>query len=628
MSYQVLARKYRPQSFQEVVGQEPIVTTLQNAVAGQRIHHAYLFSGLRGVGKTTVARLMAKALNCAEGPTPQPCNRCSSCAEIAESRSIDVLEIDGASNRGIDAVRELRETVRYSPSRDRTKVYIIDEVHMLTPEAWNALLKTLEEPPPHVVFLFATTDYRKIPLTILSRCQHFEFRKIAHADMVAHLRKVADGEKVSVPAGVVDLIARLAEGSLRDAQSALDQVIAFSGDALTEEQARTILGVIDRDLITDFFAAVRSGDCARLLEIIEAVFDKGYQPTQFLEDLMALGRDLLLARAVADPRRFLPGGPEEVEELIARAAPFSEDELLRLLELLTREEGRVRSSSHPRYLLEAMAIKMARLADLTPIEDLIARAGRTAAPADEGQRGPAPAAGGSSPAPSGRPDRRSSPGIEAAAGAQPSPGSDGAAAEPRTPPGAGADEPTRASRTAAASPADPALVESILKHVQETRGALGGFLAHAAWVEIADGALEIAFDARQSYFKEKVESRDNLDYLRAAARRVAGRDLAVRVVPASAAPGMPTAMPGMPAAAPGKPAAAPATAVAAPGTPAAAPGMTVAAPGATAAASGRPAAAPVSDESRRRLHEAALNEPIVKSLMETLGGQIVDVDQA
>ena len=191
MSYQVLARKYRPQTFEEVVGQKPIVTTLQNAVANNRIHHAYLFSGLRGVGKTTVARLMAKSLNCAKGPTPIPCNACPSCREIAETRSMDVLEIDGASNRGIDAVRELRETVRYAPARDRYKVYIIDEVHMLTNEAWNALLKTLEEPPAHVVFLFATTDYRKLPLTILSRCQHFEFRKIPQGEMAAHLgRKI------------------------------------------------------------------------------------------------------------------------------------------------------------------------------------------------------------------------------------------------------------------------------------------------------------------------------------------------------------------------------------------------------------------------------------------------------
>jgi len=320
VSYQVLARKYRPQTFEEVVGQKPIVTTLQNAVANRRIHHAYLFSGLRGVGKTTVARLMAKSLNCVKGPTPVPCNACPSCLEIAETRSMDVLEIDGASNRGIDAVRELRETVRYAPARDRSKVYIIDEVHMLTNEAWNALLKTLEEPPPHVVFLFATTDYRKLPLTILSRCQHFEFKKIPQAEMAAHLGRMATGEKVQVPQAVVDLISRMAEGSLRDAQSALDQVIAFSGANVTEETARTILGVIDRDLILDFYDAVRGRDYARLVEIVETVFEKGYQPALFLEDLMAYGRDLLLVSVLADPARHIAGGADEVKALLMGSA--------------------------------------------------------------------------------------------------------------------------------------------------------------------------------------------------------------------------------------------------------------------------------------------------------------------
>ncbi|HXH28739.1 MAG TPA: DNA polymerase III subunit gamma/tau, partial [Candidatus Polarisedimenticolia bacterium] len=310
MSYQVLARKYRPQTFEEVVGQKPIITTLQNAVEQKRLHHAYLFSGLRGVGKTTVARLVAKALNCAQGPTPRPCNACPSCTEIAQSRSLDVMEIDGASNRGIDDVRELRETVRYAPARDRYKVYIIDEVHMLTEAAWNALLKTLEEPPPHVVFVFATTDYRKIPLTILSRCQHFEFRKIAEAEMLAHLRRVAEGESVKTEPGALELVARMAEGSLRDAQSAFDQVIAFCGRTVTEEQARTILGVVDRELITGFYAAVRAQDCPRLVEIVDTVFERGYQPVHFLEDLMAHGRNLLLARVLPDPAAALSAGAE------------------------------------------------------------------------------------------------------------------------------------------------------------------------------------------------------------------------------------------------------------------------------------------------------------------------------
>src|SRR5262245_55300226 len=227
---------------------------------------------------------MAKSLNCVKGPTPTPDNTCSSCQEIAETRSMDVLEIDGASNRGIDDIRELRETVRYAPARDRYKVFIIDEVHMLTDPAWNALLKTLEEPPAQVVFVFATTEYREIPRTILSRCQHFEFRKVSPADLLAQLRKVAEGEGASVEPSVFELVARVAEGSLRDALSALDQVIAFSGTTVTDEKARTILGVVDRELIHGFYQAVRERDCARLVDIVDTVFEKGYQPVEFLED--------------------------------------------------------------------------------------------------------------------------------------------------------------------------------------------------------------------------------------------------------------------------------------------------------------------------------------------------------
>jgi DNA polymerase III subunit gamma/tau len=433
MSYQVIARKYRPQTFEAVVGQKPIVTTLRNAVAQSRIHHAYLFSGPRGIGKTTVARLLAKALNCAKGPTPDPCNACSSCAEIAQSRSMDVLEIDGASNRGIDNVRELRETVRYAPARDRYKVFIIDEVHMLTDPAWNALLKTLEEPPPNVVFIFATTEYREIPRTILSRCQHFEFRKVPPAELLAHLKSVAEGEKVTVEPGVFELLIRVAEGSLRDALSALDQVVAFSGANVTDEQARTILGVVDRELITDFFKAVRERDCGRLVGIIDTVFEKGHQPVEFLEDLMAHARDLLLARAVPDPERYVAGTPAEIAALAKEAAGFGEDDLLRLLELMTREEPRLKHSTHARFLLEALAIKLARLADLEPIEAILARL--------EGAGGPTTGVPGNGPGAPPRPR----PGVATApvGGGAPAPTAGGAS------PTAGAVSPTTAPLTTA-----------------------------------------------------------------------------------------------------------------------------------------------------------------------------------
>jgi DNA polymerase-3 subunit gamma/tau len=552
LSYQVLARKYRPQTFEEVIGQKPIVVTLQNAVSQNRIHHAYLFSGLRGIGKTTVARLMAKSLNCEKGPTPRPCNACASCDEIAASRSLDVLEIDGASNRGIDAIRELRETVRYAPARDRYKIYIIDEVHMLTPEAWNALLKTLEEPPSHVVFLFATTDYRKIPLTILSRCQHFEFTKISFSGIRGHLEHMAQGEKVEVQPGALDLIARLAEGSLRDAQSALDQVIAFSGDSVSEEQARTILGVIDRELVTGFYAAVRERDCDRLVAIVGTVFDRGYQPVQYIEDLMAYGRDLLLASALPDPGRHLTGTAEEIASLVETSRAFGEDALLRLLELMTREEVRVKNSAHPRFLLEALAIKLSRLADLRPIEDLLAHLERP--PDDPGPRAPRPRTAAPGQVPPPRRGRDT---------ASPDPGDAAAAPSPRP-------------RTVG----DQAGVEAILKKVHEERGALGAFLGQAAWVEIREDAFLIAFGEKQSFFREKVESREAIDYLKRTAREIVGRDLTIHVE--------------------------------------------VTTPTLIDTAEVSPAEAEASR--KRRLREDAMKEPAIQKLLESFGGEIIDVD--
>jgi len=598
VSYQVLARKYRPQTFEEVVGQAPIVTTLRNAVEQNRIHHAYLFSGLRGVGKTTVARLFAKALNCVKGPTTAPCNVCASCSEIAASRSLDVLEIDGASNRGIDAVRELRETVRYAPARDRNKVYIIDEVHMLTTEAWNALLKTLEEPPAHVVFIFATTEYRKIPLTILSRCQHFEFRKIAHAELLAHLAVVAKGEEVSVPPAVLDLVARMAEGSLRDAQSALDQVIAFSGAAVDEEQARTILGVIDRELVTGFFDAVKARDCERLLGIVETIFDKGYQPVPFLEDLMGHGRDLLLARVLADPSRRVAGAPEEIRALAVRASAFTEDELLRLLELLTREEPRLKGSAHPRFLLEAMAIKMTRLADLRPLEELIVRLeGSGQAPADPRPSSSRTAAAGSLPA-------RAAPSTAPVVSPPVAP-----AGSPVVPAGPSIGLPSEAASSEGRGMTEGigmAEVEAILKRVHEERAALGGFLGQASWVEIRDGALRIAFLEKHSFFREKVQSRDSAEYLKRVAREVSGRDLVIQVSIAT------------PAAAASKPDPAPKAGTAATAGPAAEAGSgTIARP---------PANAEADEARKRRLKDEALREPAMQKLLETFGGEIVDVD--
>ncbi len=659
MSYQVIARKYRPQTFEDVVGQKPIVTTLRNAVTGSRLHHAYLFSGPRGIGKTTVARLLAKSLNCAEGPTATPCNKCSSCAEITQSRSMDVLEIDGASNRGIDDIRELRETVRYAPARDRYKVFIIDEVHMLTDPAWNALLKTLEEPPPNVVFVFATTEYREIPRTILSRCQHFEFRKVAPAEMLAHLREVAKGEKVAVEPGALDLIARVAEGSLRDALSALDQVIAFSGDTVGVDEARTILGVVDRELILDFVEAVRTRDSGRIVGIVDAIYEKGYQPVEFLEDLMGYTRDLLLARTVADPGRFIAGTAEEIAALTARAAGFDEDALLRMLEILTREEGRLKHSAHARYLLEALGIRLARLADLAPVEELLARLEGGGSPVAPGPGGggptssrprpgpgtsnaspfaPAPTAS-AAPAPTAPApatpawiapqatvatpvgdagDRAPLSALRAVLQSVPSPaapkkpaagGPTGATLRAVPPP---ADEPPTAAVEPAAAgvppvaitdapfdPADP--LEAIRRQVHQERSSLGSILDQAAGIEIAGDTLRILYAPAQAFFRDKVKSRESLDLLRRVARAAAGRPIAIEVE--TAGPGVRTA-----------PAPRPLAGLA-PIAPAHAPGD---------GRAGGPRSA--DDPERHRLFEQASREPAVRSLLEVFGGEIIDIE--
>jgi DNA polymerase III subunit gamma/tau len=609
MSYQVIARKYRPQTFEEVVGQRPIVTTLKNAVEQRRIHHAYLFSGPRGVGKTTVARLLAKSLNCAQGPTPIPCNACSSCAEIAQSRSMDVLEIDGASNRGIENIRELRETVRYAPARDRYKVFIIDEVHMLTDPAWNALLKTLEEPPAQVVFVFATTEYREIPRTILSRCQHFEFRKVPPTELLAHLAKVAQGEGVTVEPQVFDLIARVADGSLRDALSALDQVIAFSGSQVTGDQARTILGVVDRELILGFYQAVRERDCARLVGIVDTLFEKGYQPVEFVEDLMAHGRDLLLLRALPDTGHLVAGTEEELRALRERAASWNEDELLRILELLTREAPRLRSSSHARFLLEALAIKLARLSDLRPIEEILARLETPGRPADAG----APPATAPPAGPRTGPSRGSGLGM---AGGPVSAARTANSASTATPaavtapgavvmpePGAALAPPVAGSD---APPQSEALVEALLRRIHDERAAVGAMLEQAAWIQVEEDLLRVVFAEKHGFFRDKVQSREVSDYIRRVGREMAGRELRLQVE--CGAPGV----------------AAAAAAATAPPIARVAP---VAAHRVPAGAGAPPVSAALnSDPGRRALVERALEEPALRSVLDLFEGEIVEIE--
>src|SRR5512135_2943846 len=294
MSYQVLARKWRPQVFEDVVGQGHITRTLQNAIASGRLAHAFLFSGPRGVGKTTTARILAKALNCAEGPTPRPCGKCDSCVETAAGTSVDVIEIDGASNRGIEHIRELREAVKYAPVGGKNKVYVIDEVHMLTNEAFNALLKTLEEPPPHVIFIFATTEPQKIPATIHSRCQRYGFKRIALSEIAAKLREIATKEGITVSEQGLVMIARAAEGSMRDSQSLLDQALSYSGMTIADRDLQTILGAVAQETLRTFADGLFAQDAAVLLGQVDQLLEQGQDMRQFLVGLVEHIRNLIV----------------------------------------------------------------------------------------------------------------------------------------------------------------------------------------------------------------------------------------------------------------------------------------------------------------------------------------------
>ena len=341
MVYEVLARKWRPQFFQDVVGQEHITQTLVNAIKSDRIAHAYLFSGARGVGKTSVARILAKALNCLELEDGNPCGRCTSCLEITRGSSVDVQEIDGASNRGIDEIRELRENIKYMPSASRFRVYIIDEVHMLTLQAFNALLKTLEEPPPHVKFIFATTEPHKVPITILSRCQRFDFKRIAVSLIMKHIEEITEKEGIEISKPGVSIIAREAEGSMRDAESLLDQVISYAGTKVTEKDIIDILGIIDRDLLFDISGAIIDGSAEKCIEIVEKIYSYGYDIKEFYRALMDHFRNMIVC-LIASDRNLLDLTGDDLDALKTQATRAGLERLQQSLNILIAREESLR----------------------------------------------------------------------------------------------------------------------------------------------------------------------------------------------------------------------------------------------------------------------------------------------
>lgn len=372
MSYQVIARKWRPQTFEEVTGQEAITRTLQNSIQMQRLHHAFIFSGPRGCGKTTTARILAKAINCFEGLTTKPCGNCSSCQEITANNAIDVLEIDAASNTGVDNVRDvIINTIAINPARDRYKIFIIDEVHMLSISAFNALLKTLEEPPKHIVFILATTELHKLPQTILSRCQHFEFKTIAAEAIAKRLRIIADAESIAISDDALMMIAFAGQGSMRDAQSAFDQVISFAGTEITESDIRSALGIINQQVLADFTLAVANRNEEKLIRLVSDITAIGYDLRQFCRDLMVHFRNLLMLKTVGYDQEILPIMKSELTSYKEQAGYFSNQDLVRFFNLLANLEQEIKTSTQPRFHLEIGLIKLAQLTKLQSLEEII-----------------------------------------------------------------------------------------------------------------------------------------------------------------------------------------------------------------------------------------------------------------
>jgi DNA polymerase III subunit gamma/tau len=529
MAYQVIARKWRPQTFDEVTGQEPITRTLRNAIEHQRLHHAYLFSGARGVGKTTSARLLAKALNChkAKQPTPTPCrsddpDQCSSCREITESRSIDVQEIDAASNTGVDNVRDaIIASVGIAPARDRYKVFIIDEVHMLSGAAFNALLKTLEEPPPRVVFIMATTERHKVPETILSRCQQFEFRTIATAKILERLKLIAKAEKISVPDDALREIARTGEGSMRDAQSALDQVISFAGDKIKKEDVEMALGIAGADTLKRIIDSIASNKAAEAIAAIDDIVMRGHDLRNFCRDLLAHFRDLLVTK-VSGNEELLESAVCEPQELKRQADLFSESDLVRFFHSLAETETKLRAATQPRYQLEIGIVKLMELRGVETIGEIIQRlaeleknlGGESSSSSSRTPSG----SGGSSTSTKSSPERP--PTSSRPAGTS----FTAAAVSPAL------EKEVEESVESVVPPVEASAIDKVKSVLESQRKMLLVTALDSAQVTVLEEGefyVEFAPDAR--HFRDTLSRLENIKIVQDACRQVAGREIGVRI---------------------------------------------------------------------------------------------------
>ena len=370
MSYMVIARRWRPQQFDDIIAQEHVSKTLSNTIANNRIAHSYIFTGPRGIGKTSTARILAKALNCEKGPTPTPCNECASCKAITEGNSLDVLEIDGASNRGIDEIRNLRENIRFTPSMGQYRIYIIDEVHMLTKEAFNALLKTLEEPPKHAIFIFATTEIHRVPATILSRCQRFDFKRIPLKTIISHLQHICESDEIKVNEEALLQIAKKADGSMRDAQSILDQIISYSGKEIKFEDVAQALGIIHQDIFFDLTEHIHNNDLKALILLSRDVFNSGYDLNEFLLGLEDHFRNLLITRTMQSTD-LVDASENYLERYKEIADKFSENDLIAYLQIVTNTAVEIKRSQQPDLKFELGLIKMAKMPSAKDVSTIL-----------------------------------------------------------------------------------------------------------------------------------------------------------------------------------------------------------------------------------------------------------------
>jgi DNA polymerase-3 subunit gamma/tau len=548
MSYQVIARKYRPQTFRDLAGQTHVTETLANAIQLNRVAHAYIFSGARGVGKTTAARILAKALNCEKGPIADPCGVCASCTEIAAGSSMDVIEIDAASNRGIDQIRELRDMVRYAPAAARTKVVILDEAHMLTDEASNALLKTLEEPPDRVIFVMATTEPEKLADTIRSRAQHFHFRALTFGEITGRLQEIAGKEGLQIETDALGVIARAAEGSLRDALSLLEQARAFCGDVIPDKQVRELLGIVPEDALDELVGAIAEGSADRALALVHRFQKEGRNLQHFCREAIRHMRNLLIARVSGADSELIAATPEQRPRLAEAAARFSEEDLTRYFQILLETDEELRRKLDPRVHLEMGVLRLVNATRLAPLETLLAE-WRDGAPA-------APRSSGSAPGSASRVRE-----LSAAPPAPPAKMAATAAASPAAPGVASFTAPVASSapvRGAAAAPAraespddgtrdreavnstlanasvaiaglDEAQVAEIKAAVQTEKKFLGELLEHARRWELEGAELRLYFAPESRSFAGLLEGRESLEKVRAASSKVLGRSVRVCV---------------------------------------------------------------------------------------------------